>query len=251
MSAGPRTELLGVPIDALGMREIVDEIRARIETDRPGAHLGVNAANLIMARDRPAYLETLSSADLISPDGQWVVWGSRLLGAGLPERVTGIDLMEELLATARANDWGVYLLGARPEIVERLARILGRHGVRVVGFRDGYFSASDSVGVADAVRASGAALLFVGMPSPQKEQFIIEHARSSGVPFSIGVGGSFDVLTGRIRRAPRLLQRLGLEWLVRFVQEPSRFVGWHGRANSRFLLLLVREVIGRRRGASR
>lgn len=246
MTASTRVRLFDVPIDLLDMAGTVELARHHVEEGRPGAHLGVNAANLVLARDDPGYLANLSAADVVTVDGQWVLWGARLLELELAERVTGIDLMVQLLREARRSAWGVYLVGARPEVVRALAGRLERSGIRVAGYRDGYFSAETSPEIAEAVRASGAELLFVGLPSPQKERFIIEHARPAGVPFSVGVGGSFDVLSGRLRRAPRPLQRMGLEGFFRFAQEPRRLFGRHGVMSLRFVWLLARQLVQRR-----
>jgi N-acetylglucosaminyldiphosphoundecaprenol N-acetyl-beta-D-mannosaminyltransferase len=241
-----RVRFLGLPLDPLDMDGTVAAIAEHVEAGRPGAHLGVNAANLVAARDDEAYRADLEQADLVTADGQSVVWGARLYGIHVPERVTGIDLMERLLGTARERNWGVYLLGARADTVARLASTLAADGVRIAGFRDGYFGARERSAAAAAVQSSGATLLFVGMPSPQKERFIIGHARPAGVPFSIGVGGSFDVLAGELRRAPRAMQRTGLEWLFRLLQEPGRLFGRYAVTNTRFLMLLVAGAVRRR-----
>lgn len=247
MTQQSRTRFLGVPLDLLDMERTVAAIAERVERGEAGAHLGVNAANLVAARDDPAYLADLAAADFITADGQSVVWGARLLNIHVPERVTGIDLMTALLEEARVREWGVFLLGARAHVVDRLARSLASDGIRVAGARDGYFDETQMPDVAEQVRASGAQLLFVGTPSPQKERFIIHHARPSGVPFAIGVGGSFDVLAGELRRAPRMMQRAGLEWVFRLVQEPTRLFARYATTNTRFVLLLIREGIRRGR----
>lgn len=246
---GERVQFLGVPLDLLDMAGTVAAIEEHIARGEPGAHLGVNAANLVAARDDTAYLADLSLADLITADGQSVVWGARLFGLGVPERVTGIDLMEALLEAAREHGWAVYLLGARREAVDRLASRLTARGIRVAGHRDGYFPMTEASEVAAMARESGAELLFVGLPSPHKERFIVHEARPAGVPFSIGVGGSFDVLAGEIRRAPRLVQRIGLEWLYRLLQEPRRLFSRYAVTNTRFILLMLASAARRRRRA--
>lgn len=244
---GRRATFLGVPLDLLDMRETVEAIARHVEEGSPGVHLGVNAANLVMARDDGAYLADLRAGDIVSADGQSVVWGSRLLGLRTPERVTGIDLMAALLATAREHGWGVYLLGARRDVVDGLAAKLAAEGTLICGHRDGYFSDDEADAIAAEVAASGAKLLFVGTPSPGKERFLVHHARPAGVPFSIGVGGSFDVLAGELRRAPGWMQRLGLEWLYRLIQEPRRLFARYAITNTRFLWLLLREAVRTRR----
>ncbi|MGZ8475488.1 MAG: WecB/TagA/CpsF family glycosyltransferase [Candidatus Limnocylindria bacterium] len=245
-----RTRILGVPLDPLTMDETVARVVEHVESGRPGCHMSVNAATLIRAIDDPEYLHWLEQADIAGADGQSVVSAARLLSEHGPDRVTGIDLMERLLEEARSRAWTVYLLGARPRVVARLARRLEKRGIAVAGYRDGYFPDTESDAVLADVRRSGAHLLFVGIPTPRKERFLIEHARPAGVPFSVGVGGSFDVLAGLVRRAPHWMQAHGLEWLFRLAQEPGRL--WHRNltTNTRFMLLVVRELI-RARAASR
>lgn len=246
MTATERRQLLGIPIDPLDMAETVARIREAIESGRPTAHLGVNAANFVLAHDDATYRADLLAADLVTADGQSVVWGARLYGIPVPERVTGIDLMQALLAEAVPRGWGVYLLGAREDVVEELAARLEARGVRVAGRHHGYFPEDQSTDMADRIRASGATLLFVGMTTPRKERFVIHAAVPASIPFSMGVGGSFDVLAGRVARAPRLLQRIGLEWLFRLVQEPRRLFKRYVVTNTRFLWMLVAGAAGRR-----
>lgn len=255
MSASARrgAEFFGIRIDRHGMAETILAIEEAVAHGRPVAHLGANAANLVAAQDDDAYRADLRAADIVTADGQSVVWGARLYGIATPQRVTGIDLMESLLGVARTRGWGVYLLGARANVVATLADRIERQGVRVCGYRDGYFSGRESAAIAAAVKASGATLLFVGMPSPEKERFIIHAARPAGVPVSVGVGGSFDVLAGNLRRAPLLLQRIGLEWFFRLLQEPRRLFRRYAVTNVRYAFLLasgaarIRPRLGRRR----
>ena len=244
--AHPRATFLGVPLDPLSMRETVQLIGEAIDAARPITHLGVNGANLVQARDDPAYLADLAAADLITADGQSVVWGARLYGIGVPERVTGIDLMEAVLAESVRRGWSVYLLGARQEVVDALTERLTARGLRVAGRHHGYFPDERATDMAAEIRASGATILFVGMPTPRKERFVIHEAVTAGIPFSMGVGGSFDVLAGVLSRAPGLVQRLGLEWLYRLVQEPRRLLKRYVVTNTRFLVLLVADAAGRR-----
>ena len=247
-----RARFLGAPLDLLDMRETIAAVATHVETGVPGAHLGVNAANLVMARDQPGYIADLDEADIVTADGQSVVWGARFRGIRVPARVAGIDLMLALLDECRRREWSVYLIGARPRVVAELANRLTTQSIRVAGHRDGYMDAGSWPEAVAAARASGAQLLFVGMPSPAKERLIIGFARPEGIPFSVGVGGSFDVLAGERKRAPRWMQRTGLEWLARLVQEPHRLAGRYIVTNARFLWLLARDATrgrsGRRRG---
>lgn len=229
------------------MAETVDEIVRGIASRKPGAHFGVNAANVVAARDDPSYARDLAAADVVSADGQSVVWAARALGHSVPERVTGIDLMERLLSEAARRRWRVFLLGAKPDVVAMVAARARASNVDIVGARNGYFEEHEGGAVAAAIAALDPDIVFVGMPSPDKERFIMRHARAAGVRYCVAVGGSFDVLAGRKRRAPRVMQRAGLEWMVRLAQEPRRLAHRYTVTSARFLKLLFTELLRRRR----
>jgi N-acetylglucosaminyldiphosphoundecaprenol N-acetyl-beta-D-mannosaminyltransferase len=238
-----RVRLFGVEMDALDMPETVAAVARIVEEGPPTQHVAVNAAKAVMMRDDDAIRSIVADAGLVSADGQAVVWASRVLGAELPERVAGIDLFGHLIALAAERGYGVYLLGARQDVVAKTSEILcGRHpALKVSGARDGYFSEEESDEVVLAVRESGADMLFVAMPSPQKEFWVAENLPGLGVSFAMGVGGTFDVIAGVTERAPRWMQRAGLEWFYRFVQEPGRMWRRYLVGNTRFLALDARE----------
>ncbi|MDM8083224.1 WecB/TagA/CpsF family glycosyltransferase [Cellulomonas cellasea] len=243
--AGPRRLLFGLRLDGLTLAEVAQRCGDAMR-ERERLLIGVvNAAKVVNLRRDPLLRESLLEADVLLADGQSVVWASRLLRRGLPERVAGIDLFEQLLALGDREGRGVYLLGARSEVLRELVtRIEARFpGLRVVGSRDGYFSAAESGAVAAEIAASGADMLFLGMTSPHKEVFLATHGPSLGVSVLHGVGGSFDVLAGRTRRAPRAWQRLGLEWAYRLVQEPRRLWKRYLVTNTRFVALVARELV--------
>ena len=246
MTARARQHILGLPLDPLTMDETIYEIGRRIDGREPTAHTSLNAANLVAARDDHEFASDLEAADFVSPDGQSVVWSGRLLGLPIPERVTGIDLMLALVREAPYRKWRIYLVGARERIVAEVARRLSAEGVDVVGYRDGYFGPAEDGAVAEAAAAAGAQLVFVGMPSPRKERFIVGAARPAGIPCSVGVGGTFDVLAGRVRRAPLRAQSWGLEWLYRLAQEPRRLLWRYTIDNGRFVVLVARELLAQR-----
>jgi N-acetylglucosaminyldiphosphoundecaprenol N-acetyl-beta-D-mannosaminyltransferase len=162
--------------------------------------------------------------------------------------VNGTDLMLRLLDVAERRGWSVYVLGAKPDVLERaLARIRAAHpGLRIAGARDGYFSDEESAAVAEAVREAAPDLLFVAMSSPRKEVWLAGHGRGLGVPLVMGVGGSIDIVAGVTRRAPRWMQAAGLEWLFRLAQEPRRLGRRYVVTNAQFLGLLGRELLRRR-----
>jgi N-acetylglucosaminyldiphosphoundecaprenol N-acetyl-beta-D-mannosaminyltransferase len=147
-----------------------------------------------------------------------------LLGAVLPERVAGIDLMSELLDLAERERYRVYVLGARADVLERaIANIRDRHPhLKLAGRRDGYFADEEAEAVAAEVRAAAPDIVFLAMSSPRKEYWIAEHGGSTGAALVVGVGGAIDVWAGVARRAPLWMQRAGLEWFYRLAQEPRR-----------------------------
>ncbi len=179
-----------------------------------------------------------------------VVWALRASGQPAPERVAGVDLMDRLLAAAAKDRLSVYFLGARREVVETLAKKsrVRYPGVEIAGFRDGYFGPKDHQAIVEEIRASGAHILFVGMPSPFKETWCERHRERLDVPVIMGVGGSFDVLAGYIRRAPRWMQSAGLEWFWRLLMEPRKLWRRYLTTNSEFVWLAGREIVARRLG---
>ena len=185
--------------------------------------------------------------DLIVADGVPVVWASRLAADPLPERVAGVDLMAQLLAEGAARGVSVYFLGARQEVVEALVELCKRDhpGLRVLGFRNGYFGAADHAGIVKEIAGLAPDMLFVGMPSPFKETWCERHRQALGVPVILGVGGTFDVLTGTVKRAPRLLQKLGMEWSWRLAMEPRKMWKRYLFTNTEFIGLVVRATFAR------
>ena len=249
MNLPPRARVLGCEIDRLDMRAALERCEHHIEARVPAQHMAVNAAKIVAMQDDMDLLRLVNNCELVTADGQAVVWASRLLGDRLPTRVTGIDLMHELLALAERKGYGVYVLGARAEVLEQaVIRIRGQHPeLRVVGYRDGYFSEQEEREVVADIRGTRPDLLFVAMPSPRKEHFIGRWRMDLDIPFCMGVGGSIDVIAGVTRRAPRPVQRLGLEWAYRLAQEPRRLLRRYLVSNWRFVALMAAELLRRPR----
>ena len=243
-----RANVLGCEIDRLSMAETVARCESFVEADAFAQHVAINAAKLVAMHSDHELRETIEQCEVVSADGQALVWASRLIGDPLPERVAGIDLMDELMALAACHGHRVYVLGARPEVLNRALDALRRRhpGLPVAGYRDGYFSDPEEAQVVEDIRASRPQMLFVAMPSPQKEYFLGRHGEAMGVPFVMGVGGSIDVVAGDVSRAPAFVQRLGLEWLFRLLQEPGRLLPRYARTNGAFVYLVLREMIRRR-----
>ena len=241
-----RTErLFGMPVDAMTLTEVVGRCDAAVRHQRP-VQIGVlNAAKVVRLRSDALLRNSLLQCEIMVADGQSVVWASRLLGRPLPERVAGIDLFEALLALADRDHRKVYLLGARPEVVAEVARVVEQRFPRatVVGSRDGYFTDEQAPEIAESIRRSGADMLFLGMVSPKKEIFIGTYGQNLGVPVVHGVGGSFDVLAGVTARAPLAWQRAGMEWAYRLKQEPRRLARRYLTTNTAFLALTIQERV--------
>ncbi|WP_315925081.1 WecB/TagA/CpsF family glycosyltransferase [Mesorhizobium sp. SP-1A] len=243
--ASARHLLFGFHLDAVTMEEVVERCRVAILTRDTLLLSVVNAAKIVKARADPVLRNSLMEGNLMLADGQSVVWASRFLGRPLPERVAGIDVFQRLLQLAHDEQRSIYLLGARPDVLEALRRRLETRypGLRVAGARAGYFADGEAETVAAAIRACRPDMLFLGMTSPKKEIFLGRFGPSLGVPVLHGVGGSFDILAGVTQRAPVLWQKAGMEWAYRVLQEPRRLWWRYLSTNTAFLALTLREMV--------
>lgn len=240
----PRVMVADVPVHAIDMRGVLAQIDGYIRTRTPHYNIAINAAKVVSYRDDAALRDAVDHAHLLTMDGQSVVWAARALGQRAPERVAGVDLMEALLGHAAQRGYSVYLLGAKQDVVEEcVARAQQRHpGLIVAGYRNGYFKDAEEAAIVAQIRDARPDILFLGFGSPKKEHFMKAHYRALEVPFVMGVGGSFDVLAGRVSRAPRWMQRTGLEWGHRLVQEPGRMWKRYLVSNTKFMSLVARDL---------
>jgi N-acetylglucosaminyldiphosphoundecaprenol N-acetyl-beta-D-mannosaminyltransferase len=216
--------ILGVPIARLTMEQVLAWVEKQIEKDEP-AHLVTANAEIIYRAYRESELaEVLKNADLITADGSGVVWASKKLNRPVPQRVTGVDLVQHLFALAEEKGWGVFFLGAKPEVVEKaVLNTLCKHSkLKVCGYSHGYFSQEETTEVVSNILKAKPQILLVALGAPKQEYFISAQLEKLAVPVVIGVGGSFDILAGTAQRAPRWMQELGLEWFYRLVKEPRR-----------------------------
>jgi len=248
-SGSGKQTLFGVPIDALRLTEVLDLAEVAIAQRRRLLISAVNAAKIVdMNRDADLRAAVLQG-DLILADGMGVVWAARLLDKPLPERVAGIDIMFGLLERAAARAHRVYFFGATPAVLDAaIANVRTRFsGVAIAGAHHGYYQASEEPRIAEEIAASCPDILFVANASPAKELFLARFADQLDVPVCIGVGGSFDVLGGMVKRAPALWQRLGLEWAYRLVQEPNRLWRRYLAGNVSFARLTANEYFANQR----
>ncbi len=239
-----RVTLLNGKFDPLTLSQTTDAIFKDLAEGKRGWLCTVNVAILMMMRDDARLQQFVDCASIIVADGQPLVWIAPWLDKPLPERVTGVDLVESICARAVIEKKSIYLLGATSSIVEILAnRVQNKFPGLQVDYADGYFSSNDAATKADKVRQSGASILLVGMGVPRQESFIEEQWERLGVGMAIGVGGSFDVLAGLRRRAPNWVQRLGLEWTYRMLQEPRRLFKRYLITNLQFIRCLFAEFV--------
>ncbi|ATD02919.1 UDP-N-acetyl-D-mannosamine transferase [Pseudoalteromonas tetraodonis GFC] len=237
-----RIEFLKAPMDIATMQETVSFIESRIEQKQFLQHVVVNVAKIVNMQKDPVLAESVKACEVINIDGMGVVFGARFLGHNVPERVAGVDLFHELLSMSAKRDFPVFLLGATEEVVSKtVSKVKAQNpNLNIAGYNDGYFW-DDEEAVVTKIRESGAKLLFVAITSPKKENFINKWQDKLGVDFVMGVGGTFDVVAGKVKRAPLWMQKAGLEWLYRVIQEPGRMWKRYLITNSKFAYLLIKD----------
>ena len=240
--------VLGCPITKLNLDDFVTKTEELIISRKPHYVAVVNVAKLVKMRSDKELEKSVLAADLIGADGVPLVWVSRLFGTPLPGRVNGTDLMYGLLKKADEKSYRIFFFGAKEEVLKRVLEVV-RHkypGVQIAGSRHGYFSVAEESAIAHQIRKARADILFIAFGTPKKELWVKRYLHAMDVPVIHGVGGSFDVLAGIIPRAPIWMQRTGLEWLFRLVQEPRRMWRRYLTTNSMFIALLAKEWISHR-----
>lgn len=240
----PSVRLFGIPILAVTMSEILDVLRKQIEKREPIQIGVVNAAKVVNMHHDNSLREDVLSSDLILADGAAVVLASVLLRKPLPERVTGIDLMYELFQQGKNLGYRFYCLGATEEVSKTIEdKIKSDYpGLILAGRHNGYFSSEEEESIANEIAESKPDILLVAMTSPKKENFLARWSEKMNVPICHGVGGSFDVMAGKVKRAPILWQKMGMEWLYRVIQEPRRMWKRYLVTNTIFMWLLLKEL---------
>lgn len=241
-----RVKILNCPIDALTMDETLELIDNSIQQGKHIHHVVVNAAKLVKMQEDKDLFKSVVNADIINADGMAVVWASKLLGQPLPERVAGIDLMQRLIELAYRREYKIFFFGAKEEIVKKVVEKYAKEYTPeiIAGYRNGYYSEDEEPIIAKQIADSGANILFVGISSPKKEKFLYRYKDIlKNVNFIMGVGGSFDVIAGKVKRAPKWMQEAGLEWFYRFIQEPRRMWKRAFVDNSKFIYLVLKDML--------
>ncbi|MEC4814567.1 MAG: WecB/TagA/CpsF family glycosyltransferase [Scytonema sp. PMC 1069.18] len=242
-----RVQILNSSFDSITTEETVNWAVRFIQQGKQGYICTVNVAILMMMRKNVRLAKFIEKASLIVADGQPIIWASQWLSTPLPERVTGIDLIDALAAKSEQMGLRVYLLGATPDAIAAAATNLQSKypQLQISGFDSGYFNQSQVVERVKTIRQSRTNILFVGMGVPRQEYFLEENWSELGVNLAIGVGGSFDVIAGIKKRAPLWMQEVGLEWLYRLLQEPQRLWKRYLITNLQFVYELLRLLIVR------
>jgi N-acetylglucosaminyldiphosphoundecaprenol N-acetyl-beta-D-mannosaminyltransferase len=230
VGARERVPLCDVLLDRVGIAEGASRLASYMTTEQLHQVVTVNLDFLRIAQADPSFRETINEADLAVADGMPLVWASRLAGRGLPERVTGNELVDECCRLSASTGRALFLLGGRPGIAEEAARTVQRRypGAVVAGVYSppfGPFSPREDRNIVERINRSGARILLVGLGAPKQDNWIRAHRHDLDVRIALGVGCGLDLLAGLVPRAPRWMQRAGLEWLHRFRHEPVRL--WH------------------------
>lgn len=237
-----RVKFLNTYVDALTMDETLKCIEKAIINKECIQHVVINAGKINIMQEDDRLTKIVNSCPIINADGQSIVWGSKILGNNIPERVAGIDIFTELIKMCSKKGYKPYFFGAKQEVVEKVVKEFKKlyPNLNIAGYRNGYFSKDESYEIAMNINKSGADILFVAFSSPMKEYWISENIDVMKVPFAMGVGGSFDVIAGKTNRAPMWMQKSGLEWFYRFIQEPRRMWKRYILGNIKFLFTVMK-----------
>lgn len=242
-----RIKFLNTYVDALTMNETLNRIEQAIVNKECVQHVVINAGKVNLMQEDKELTKIINECPIINADGQSIVWGAKILGNSLPERVAGIDIFTELIKISAEKGYKPYFFGAKEEVVTGVVEKfkLQYPNLKVAGYRNGYFKDEESKNIAEDIKKSGADILFVAFSSPKKEYWIREYMNIMNVSFAMGVGGSFDVIAGKTNRAPMWMQKYGLEWFYRFLQEPTRMWKRYLVGNSKFIKVVIKEKLKR------
>lgn len=230
-------------MDPLTMNETLYHVEKLILDKQPSQHVVINASKINLIAESEELRNIINASPLVNADGQSVVLAARFLGYYVPERVTGIDLFENLVDLAASKGYRPYYFGATEEVVQAVVK---KHQqaypeLDVAGYRNGYFDHLESIQIAKEIQESRADILFVAFSSPEKEFWVNKYKEIMQVPFVMGVGGSFDIIAGKTKRAPKWMQKIGLEWFFRFLQEPRRMFKRYAIGNYCFVRHVIQE----------
>jgi len=241
-------KLFDCEVAALNMEETIEEIEHRIERREKTQHVVINAGKVVLMEKDEKLKEIIKTCPIINADGQSIVWASKLKGTPVPERVAGIDLMENLIKLSARKGYKIYFFGAKEEVVKKVLEVYKEKypNLNIAGYRNGYFTDADMPSIIEDMKNSKADILFVAFSSPKKEYWLAKYMDAIDIPFCMGVGGSFDVIAGRTKRAPLWMQKSGLEWYYRFQQEPRRMFKRYLVGNIKFINSTMKDITEKR-----
>jgi N-acetylglucosaminyldiphosphoundecaprenol N-acetyl-beta-D-mannosaminyltransferase len=218
---GKRVEILGIGVDNVTMPQALEILDGFVNDGEPRIVVTADAAGIVAAHSDEVWRKIMLNADLVTPDSVGVLWAADHVGKPMKERVSGVDLVERLVE----KGYSTYFLGAAPGIAESAREKLVQKypNANIIGTRDGFFGEADEAEIVCAISKAKPQVLLVAMGIPKQEKFIAKHMAKIGAAVNMGVGGSFDVLSGSVKRAPKLLQKMRLEWLWRLVQNPKKW----------------------------
>lgn len=241
-----RYPILNTYVNAMSMDETVEAVEEMIERRVPVQHVVINALKINLMRKDENLRKIVNDCPLINADGFSILIAAKLLKVPVKERVTGCDLFMRLVEEASVKGYKIYLFGAKEEVVKKVKEVFSEKypTLQVVGYRNGYFTGEEEPQIVKNMASSGADMMFVAFSSPKKEYWIREHLEELNIPFVMGVGGSFDIIAGTTKRAPLWMQKCGMEWFYRFIQEPRRLWQRYIIGNINFVIYLLRYKIG-------
>jgi N-acetylglucosaminyldiphosphoundecaprenol N-acetyl-beta-D-mannosaminyltransferase len=233
-------DILGIPVDRVTMDEAMAAVESFIAIKEPHLVVTADASGIVIAQDDPEFKELLLEADLVTPDSSGILWASARLGQPIADRVSGVDMVDRICALSADKGYRLFFLGAAPGVAETAAEKLRlKHpGCNIVGTRHGYFPSDSDEVVAKEVADFKPDVLFVAMGIPRQEKFIRATQDIVQAPVAMGVGGSFDVFSGRAKRAPKFVQRMRMEWLWRLILNPKKFA--KAKTLPRFMMMVLR-----------
>ena len=216
--------ILGIPVSKITLKNLVDSIDFAIQNKEKLYAASLDAATVVNMKKNKESYDAITMADIISADGYYVVWASRVLGKPLPEQVCGVDIQQSCVELAYKQGYKIFFLGAEQGVLERMAQFYSeKYSPDIIaGYHNGYFSKEDEPGIVDMINKSKTDILLVGISSPKKEFFLNGNKDKLNVSFMSGVGGVFDIIGGKTKRAPAWIIKARLEWFYRFLLEPKR-----------------------------
>ena len=243
-----RTKFLNYNIDNLTFNETINRIIDIINSGKTNQHVVLNAAKITLMERNKKLAKIINSCDLISADGISIVWASKFLGNKIKERVTGIDLFSKLLEIADQKMYRVFLFGAEEDIVKEAVKKIKQkyNGLIIAGYGNGFFKEEEEIEIINKINKSESHIIFVGISTPKKEYFLNKYKNELEVPFCMGVGGSFDITAGKYKRAPKWMQKNGIEWIYRLFQEPRRMWKRYSIDNFKFIYTVFKYFISKK-----